>query len=458
MNVNIIQSIIAPLSKAMPHTSGTEAAMDFVALIENAPQNGGAKSPAPDAPELLPTPAAADAKVATSAPVLVAAPVAVAPKATSETKAMPIPKDPFRKFDLRANGADQKINSTTVTPSIAKADPTFSPTAPSGNAPVTEQDLGQRFAADIGKRSAEAEPVKVRQDGEAATIPVKPDLQLAKKVPDQLVRPPLALANIIDAGHFEDEPQDPAETPSGELTTSFIQASGTPAAQPIVQPVTSGNAQAPATDFAQSQSDLPRDIKATLPRADSGHEKIIFATAEIPAKSQTVEQPVTPFSMPVPAPIIAAPSTLTAPIFATPDVFSSQQLDLARDTQWIEQLAREIVSVAGQDGKLRFGLAPDGLGQLEVMVETQQDGVNIQFQASTENAAKIIASEQPKLLEELRQSGVRVANSDLMAGHHMQGQRDQSRNQNPGWQTQTGQPFRNTPSSNQHTSHSGRFA
>ena len=164
----------------------------------------------------------------------------------------------------------------------------------------------------------------------------------------------------------------------------------------------------------------------------------------------------------MPTPTVVSATSMTAPIFGGPDNFTTHQLDMARDGQWIDQLARDIVAVAGQDGKLRFGLSPSNLGQLEVSVETQQDGVNIHMQASTEAAARIFAAEQPKLVEELRQSGVRVTNSDLLGGQQMQGQRDQSRPQNSAGHTSTDLTSnlvsQRTSPDNQNTSPNGRFA
>lgn len=454
MNVNTIQNIITPPSKAKPDVSGKEAALDFVALIENAPQNGVqnslAKSAMPDATEILPVPAKTDAVLATSAPAVGAEPVTFAPKATSETKPVPIQNGQFRKIDLGVKVADQEMDTVTITPSFTNAASKPAAPTPSNAAALTVKDLDGRFTADIGKHSALDEPVKATQDGESPRVPTKPDMQIPKRVPDQLAGSLIALTKNIDIGHSEDETPDQADTPLGELPATLAQTGA--------QPANFGPLMIVTTDLAPPKSELPQDMKAALPSGDNGHKKIAVAAAEIQTKSQPVEQPVAPFSMLVTTSTATAPATFNAPLFATPDAYSSQQLDLARDTQWIEQLTREIVSVAGQDGKLRFGLAPDGLGQLEVMVETQQDGVNIQFQTSTENAAKIIAAEQPKLLEELRQSGVRVANNDLMTGHQMQGQRDQSRNPNPAWQTPSSQPNRPTPSSNPNTSHSGRFA
>jgi|GEM_PF-1947358 flagellar hook-length control protein FliK len=454
MNVNTIQNIITPPSKAKPHASGKEAALDFVALIENAPQNGVqnslAKSAIPDAPETFPAPAKADTVFATSAPAAGAEPVTFAPKATSETKPVPIQNGQFRKIDLGVKVADQEMDSVTITPSFTNVDSKPSAPTPSNEAAVTVKDLDGRFTADTGKLSDVEEPVTTPQDSESPKVAAKTDMQIPKRVPDQLARPLIATTQKIDSGHSEDEALDQADTPLGELPATLAQTGG--------QPANFGPLKIVTTDLAPPKSELPQDMKAALPSGDYGHKKIAVAAAEIQHKSHPVEQPVAPFSMLVTTSTAAAPATFNAPLFATPDVYSTQQLDLARDTQWIEQLTREIVSVAGQDGKLRFGLAPDGLGQLEVMVETQPDGVNIQFQTSTESAAKIIAAEQPKLLEELRQSGVRVTNGDLMAGHQMQGQRDQSRNPNPAWQTPSSQTSRPTPSSNPNTSHSGRFA
>ena len=108
----------------------------------------------------------------------------------------------------------------------------------------------------------------------------------------------------------------------------------------------------------------------------------------------------------------SAHTSFTAP--ATP--VAPHQLDLARDMMWLDNLAREIVASASRDGRISFRLLPESLGQLDVGLTHVADGVHIQLDASTDAAAKIIAVEQPRLIDELRQYGVKVSGSELSSG------------------------------------------
>ncbi len=117
-------------------------------------------------------------------------------------------------------------------------------------------------------------------------------------------------------------------------------------------------------------------------------------------------------------PLTATPSDIA------PQLGTTAILDLAHDNLWLDQLAKEIAAFASNDGRLRFSLSPPALGNLDVAIHTEGDGLNIQLQPSTESAARIFAAEQPKLVEELRQFGVRLNNSDLLGGHQGHGQRE----------------------------------
>lgn len=122
---------------------------------------------------------------------------------------------------------------------------------------------------------------------------------------------------------------------------------------------------------------------------------------------------------PVPAAAVVAPSLALAPM-----------LDLAHGDLWLDQLTREIMAFAAHDGSLRFRLSPPALGQLDIAIHNDGDGVSIQLQPNTEAATRIFAAEQPKLVEELRQYGVRLSDSDLLAGHHGQSHREHAHWQN----------------------------
>lgn len=119
------------------------------------------------------------------------------------------------------------------------------------------------------------------------------------------------------------------------------------------------------------------------------------------------------------APIISTeyvrtPISVSAAAQAIP--VAPHQLDLARDMMWLDNLAHEIAASASRDGHISFRLLPESLGQLDVGLTHGADGVHIQLDASTDAAAKIIAVEQPRLIDELRQYGVKVSGSELSSG------------------------------------------
>ena len=273
---------------------------------------------------------------------------------------------------------------------------------------------------------------------------------------------PVDISNIAVAPNTTASDSHDDEEKSGDLEITLSLEDAAPDTSIKSQAVPSQQLAAPISQPVETSSkpEVLVDSASIHARTDKAKDVSPSPAPELPVKVAQAEQSVSVFTMPTPA--VVSTTAMTAPIFATPDNFNAHQLDLAHDSQWIDQLTRDIVAVAGQDGKLRFGLSPSNLGQLEVSVETRQDGVNIQMQASTEAAARIFAAEQPKLVEELRQSGVRVMNSDLLGGQQMQGQRDQSRAQNAAWQSPSSLTSNITPNrtstSNQNTSRNGRFA
>jgi flagellar hook-length control protein FliK len=139
---------------------------------------------------------------------------------------------------------------------------------------------------------------------------------------------------------------------------------------------------------------------------------------EILPKPVSAETPVIlPAQMPVLSGSPALPSAL--PAIIPQDLVITGHLDLARDTLWLDQLTREIVAAASNDGRLRFTLSPQALGSLDVAITSEAGGVNVQLQTSSESATRIMAAEQPKLAEELRQSGVKLVNNDLINNQQM---------------------------------------
>lgn len=167
---------------------------------------------------------------------------------------------------------------------------------------------------------------------------------------------------------------------------------------------------------------------------------------------------------------ISSLGAINAPIFSTAAISQALlgtfqtvngQLNLEQDTLWIDDLAHEIAAFGNEQGKLRFGLSPKGLGHLEVAIDARPDGVDINLVASTESATRIFAAEQSRLVEELRQSGVRLISSDLVGGQQASSQRQ---NSHPNPQTQLtlsrGQPSPKADAAEtaRNEPHAGRFA
>ncbi|TSB01543.1 flagellar hook-length control protein FliK [Sphingorhabdus contaminans] len=427
MNLASVLNVSAPAGAVIQNAHAAEGSTGFDALMETA-----TPSVAPSLPAAMPK---GDAAPESQSPV----DALVALMNSRDAGAVKMPTT------AAAAALPATLAATGLT---TEADAPAAQPQPAMDAPPAVRDLALRAAAKVGKDgSADAEKPRTAEPGKG--------LAAAKQDGKQVNRPVTAavamaiskdLVTQTDEGDEElAEPETaaaPADAPSDMAPKAQIAA-------PVAQPVE-------AFFKPETAPDRPRpELGTEAPKASEASAKLTT-----PIKTVQVEPSVQAFTLPTP--VVVSAASMTAPIVMGPENFTNHQLDLANDGQWIDQLARDIVAVSGQDGKLRFGLSPSNLGQLEVSVETQQDGVNIQLQASTEAAARIFSAEQPKLIEELRQSGVRVANGDLLGGQQMQGQRDQSHPQNSASRIPTDLTSnlvsKRTSPNNQNTSPNGRFA
>lgn len=429
MNLASVLNISAPAGAVIQNSNAVEGGAGFDALMETVAT--------PDAAAPVPAPAAkADISSGSQSPV----DALVALFDSNEAAALKLP------------AAAAAAVPVTVSAAALDAEPEQPVTQPQPtiDAPPAVRDLALRASAKVAKDGAAdleklraAEPGKgvaqVKQDVKQVALPVVAALS------KELVKP------VDSSDEDTEEPEITAlqSDETAELTSKIQIAQAPQIAASIAQPVETFSNTDTASDRARLE--LGTDTQKA-PEASAALTKTV--------KTVQVEPSVQAFTLPTPT--VVSTTSMTAPVFGGPDNLTTHHLDLARDSQWIDQLARDIVAVAGQDGKLRFGLSPSNLGQLEVSVETKQDGINIHMQASTEAAARIFAAEQPKLVEELRQSGVRVTNSDLLGGQQMQGQRDQSRPQNSAGQASaqltSNLNSNRTSTHNQNTSRNGRFA
>jgi flagellar hook-length control protein FliK len=116
----------------------------------------------------------------------------------------------------------------------------------------------------------------------------------------------------------------------------------------------------------------------------------------------------------------------TAPPTGTP-IAELRQLVITADGEWIGALARDIVSHAAHDNQLAFTLIPEHLGQLDVAVSTDNGQVDIWLETSTQAAAQAISAEQARLIEDLRQAGLKLGQFDMSNRQNGNGQQPAQR-------------------------------
>jgi len=126
--------------------------------------------------------------------------------------------------------------------------------------------------------------------------------------------------------------------------------------------------------------------------------------------------------------ISAAPTSVapTVPPTDTP-IAQLRQLVITADGEWIDALARDIVGHAASDNQLAFTLIPEQLGQLDVAVTTDNGKVDIRLETSTHAAAQAIATEQARLIEDLRQAGLKLGQFDMSSRQNENGQQQAPR-------------------------------
>ena len=216
----------------------------------------------------------------------------------------------------------------------------------------------------------------------------------------------------------------------GEPTAVSAQPAAQPAAEffPVPVAATIIAAAMPATDKPVAEK-TAKPAAATAPRHA---EATTAATPPLPAAKPEAAQPQQPaaaFTTIEPRaakPVIDAGASMTV-LFAQPDLqgaaplaetakaapVAERILDTASDDQWIAQLAADIAATKSDKGELSFRLMPRHLGRLDVSLLAGDEGVTLRLDTQHETTATLVQSAQPRLVEDLRQQGVRVAEAQV---------------------------------------------
>lgn len=256
-------------------------------------------------------------------------------------------------------------------------------------APVMTSSIAALLA-----RVTQATGKTAAQPDEAAADPEA--IQSAFARLETLVEPKAATSQVTDGKQPANDP-----TTKGQSTTQLSELIAR-----LAEPKANGSAppQGPAPVNAavlQAIRQASRDDKAAQTPADPS----------ILASSALGITPATPSAS------SNGISAAQAPAAPTPaDEMINHHLDLAKDSEWLDTLARDITRAAQSDAKLRFDLNPEHLGSLKVELLNGTNGTSVKMTTETEAARAILADAQPRLVAEARAQGLRISEAHVNLG------------------------------------------
>lgn len=180
----------------------------------------------------------------------------------------------------------------------------------------------------------------------------------------------------------------------------------------------------PAADMAPAAKPRRDDAPAlptTTPkvRADAPALPMLAALEPAPAKPAAEPSMTVLFAQP------AAAATTALAAAAPIATISERTLDLSSDDAWIEQLAADIAATKSASGDISFRLMPRYLGRLDVSMMAGDEGVSVKLDTQHEATATIVAAAQTRLADDLRQQGVRVAETQVTCTPNETGRQSQ---------------------------------
>ncbi|MGB3793268.1 MAG: flagellar hook-length control protein FliK [Sphingopyxis granuli] len=411
---------LAAILAAIGQAPAGDGESGFDELIAAMP--GAAVVASPAAPSATPVADAAAAPIA-DAETALPVPTSVVP---GEADAVPVEIGPAVPAD------DQPVSTEGPRPDL---------TGKPAPAPASQVAEGEAEAAPTRKTPPRARPV------EAEDNPVAADRRAAEAAASliavfagkdgrdaALIRTHAAAAEGETDGAVPTPPDGETPTTATTLPFTAVQADASapaPATAAPAAPVPGAAAAAPTPDFAG-----PRDAAPTTPVTPAVVRPDATPTADPqapkPAATDGGASMTVLFTQP------AAPAATGVAPTAQPIPVAERTLDMGSDDRWIAQLAADIAATKSSDGDIAFRLMPRHLGRLDVAMHQGDEGVTLKLDTQHEATATIVHAAQSRLVEDLRQQGVRVAGAEVTCTPGetgRQSQQGQGRGDQPAGQT-----------------------
>jgi flagellar hook-length control protein FliK len=122
-------------------------------------------------------------------------------------------------------------------------------------------------------------------------------------------------------------------------------------------------------------------------------------------------------AMPIAEPMIAeAALPEKSSTEATAPAPRTRTLSVTPDEHWVDQLGRDIASLATSSGTILFRLKPEQLGQITVALDLIGDQLSVHLHSGSADISAVLQGAQTRLAEELRAQGLTL--SALDTGPH----------------------------------------
>lgn len=240
--------------------------------------------------------------------------------------------------------------------------------------------------------------------------------------PAKRAAPPAEMAEMANRARLPDKAE-------GEARSSVAVTVKVPVPVPAVEPELEKPAKAEAkpvpvkTGSAEKPQriDLPASTqpqpgfapKAAPVRASKVAEIAIGLADALPDTiAAMIQKPVPDAPTPAPGPVTPATAAPASP----GDMIVDRQLDLVRNEQWLGELAHDIASTSGDNNRLSFRLMPQQLGRLDVDVTRSHNGLSLAIHTESDSAQAILTAAQPRLVDEIRAQGLRLADTQMFSG------------------------------------------
>lgn len=293
----------------------------------------------------------------------------------------------------------------------------------SAKLPQSATDTSSDAPTDVSPLADPAEPsdhasTQARQQAEALDIL----LSLSSAAPTGTSAAPIIAASLAAAGNSI------APTASTPATDAHIAALDQPSgssvnvADMLMAPATTqsrkpvGQSTAPST-LAQAEQRSAADPTMAAPSALLRGMTSSASPLAMPSLAASTAVPATDLGAAMSV-MITTGTVNASPVSAASAPEAAQAvpehwLDMHGDDAWIEQLAKDIAATKSATGDISFRLMPRHLGRLDVSMMQSEQGVSVHMDTQHEQTAAIVTAAQSRLVDELRQQGVRVAGADV---------------------------------------------